>query len=137
MPRRSIFVIDDDLGMLRTIDRLLGVYGFDVQTFGSAEEFLKGSNSRDVGLLVLDINLSGMSGIELRQKLALSGISIPVIFITGNDSDAIRNAALEVGCTAYLSKPFPAKQLVDAIEKAFNVPQDLILRQKGETHKAV
>jgi len=102
MPRRSIFVIDDDLGMLRTIDRLLRLYGFDVQTFGSAEDFLKGSNPRDVGLLVLDINLSGMSGIELRQKLALSGISIPVIFITGNDSDAIRNAALEVGCTAYL-----------------------------------
>src|SRR5712671_5990616 len=118
-------------------DRLLRLYGFDVQMFGSAEEFLKGSNPRDVGLLVLDINLSGMSGIELRQKLALSGISIPVIFITGNDSDAIRNAALEVGCTAYLSKPFPAKQLVDAIEKAFNVPQDLILRQKSETHKAV
>src|SRR5258707_12333343 len=107
MPRRSIFVIDDDPGMLRTIDRLLGVYGFDVQMFGSAEEFLKGSNPRDVGLLVLDINLSGMSGIELKQKLALSGISIPVIFITGNDSDAIRNAALEVVFTAYLSKPFP------------------------------
>src|SRR5712671_870433 len=123
MPRRSIFVIDDDLGMLRTIDRLLRLHGFDVQTFESAEEFLKNSNPHDVGLLVLDINLSGMSGIELRKKLALSGISIPVIFITGNDSDAIRNAALEVGCTAYLSKPFPAKRLMDVVEKAFNVPQ--------------
>ena len=94
MPRRSIFVIDDDLGMLRTIDRLLRLNGFNVQTFESAEEFLKGSNPHDVGLLVLDINLSGMSGIELRQKLALSGISIPVIFITGNDSDVIRNPSV-------------------------------------------
>src|SRR4051795_13544110 len=71
LPRRSIFVIDDDLGMLRTIDRLLRLYGFHVQTFSSAEEFLKASSPCDVGLLVLDIQLSGMSGIELRQKLAL------------------------------------------------------------------
>jgi len=59
--------------MLRTIDRLLNAYGFDVQAFSSAEEFLEVSNPDGAGCLVLDINLGGMSGIELKRKLAHSG----------------------------------------------------------------
>jgi DNA-binding response OmpR family regulator len=66
----------------------------------------------------LDIHLDGMSGIELKRQLATSGIVLPVIFITANDSEATRNAALEVGCVAYLPKPFPTKSLIDAIEAA-------------------
>jgi FixJ family two-component response regulator len=119
-PRSLIFVIDDDPGMLRSIERLLKVYGFDVQAFTSAEAFLDNANPRDAGCLVLDIHLSGMSGIELRHKLALSESTIPVIFMTANNSDVILKAALEVGCTAYLPKPFPAKQLMDAIDKALD-----------------
>ena len=116
--RKLIFVIDDDPGMRRTIERLLKVYGFDVELFESAETFLANANLRDGGCLVLDIHLGGMSGIELMHKLALSGISVPVIFITGKDGEIARNAALEAGCVAYLTKPFAAKLLIDAIEKA-------------------
>ena len=119
-PRSSVFVVDDDPGMLRTIERLLRVYGFDVQAFASAEAFLDDAKPREAGCLVLDIHLSGMSGIELSRKLALSGNSVPVIFITGKDSEIVRKAALEVGCVAYLSKPFAAKQLTDAIGKALD-----------------
>jgi FixJ family two-component response regulator len=121
-PRSSIFVIDDDPGMLRSIERLLKVYGFDVQTFTSAEEFLNDANARDAGCLVLDIHLGGMSGIDLGHKLALSGIAIPVIFITANDSDVVRKAAVEVGCRAYLPKPFSAKELMNAVGKALVGP---------------
>ena len=119
-PRNSIFVIDDDPSMIRSIERVLKVYGFDVKAFESAEAFLDHANPSDARCLVLDINLSGMSGIELRRKLALSGISVPVIFITGNDSEIVRKAAVEVGFTAYLLKPFPAKHLMDAIGKALD-----------------
>src|SRR5262245_57181482 len=115
---RKLFVIDDDPGMLRTIERLLKVHGFDVQTFESAEAFLDSANPRDAGCLLLDIHLSGMSGIELRRQLTLSGISVPVIFITANDSEVTREAALEAGCIAYLAKPFPAVRLMNAIEQA-------------------
>jgi len=120
LPRRTIFAIDDDPGMLRSIKRLLKAYQFHVQAFESAEAFLDGANLCNAGCLVLDINLSGMSGIELKRKLASSGVSIPTIFITGKDSEIVRKAALEVGCAAYLSKPFEAKQLTDAIEKALD-----------------
>jgi FixJ family two-component response regulator len=120
--RGSIFVIDDDPGMLRTMQRLLKVYGFDVLVFESAEALLDNANPRDAGCLVLDIHLSGMSGIELGRKLARSGISVPIIFITANDNEVVRKAAREIGCTAYLPKPFPAEQLKNAIHKAVDLP---------------
>jgi FixJ family two-component response regulator len=66
----------------------------------------------------LDINLDGESGIDVRRKLTATWPSIPVIFITGNDNDGARSAAMEAGCIAYLTKPFSANSLLDAIEKA-------------------
>src|SRR4051794_38895740 len=106
--------------MLRSIERLLEAHNFDVRTFASSEAFLDRANQCDTGCLVLDIDLGGMSGIELKQKLVRSGSSVPVIFITGKGSENVRKAALKVGCAAYLLKPFTAKQLTDAIEKALN-----------------
>ena len=68
--------------------------------------------------MVLDINLNNEFGIELRHRLRASGISLPVIYITANDSPAVRLAAIESGCIAYLTKPFRAKSLIEPIEKA-------------------
>ena len=71
---------------------------------------------------MLDINLNGASGIELKRKLNAAGISPPVIFITARDEDVTRRAALSAGCVAYLSKPFSSKDLVDAIEASQERP---------------
>jgi FixJ family two-component response regulator len=120
---RTIFVIDDDPSMLRSIERLLKVHQFDVRAFESAEAALDNDDLSDAGCLVLDIDLGGMSGIELKRHLVRSGVFVPVIFITGKDSEIVRDAAMEVGCAAYFPKPFGAKQLMDAIEKALNAPQ--------------
>jgi FixJ family two-component response regulator len=121
--RRTIFIIDDDPSMLRSIERLLKVHQFDVKAFESAEAALDSDGLSDAGCLVLDIDLGGMSGIELKRHLVGSGVFVPVIFITGKDSETVRKAALEVGCAAYLSKPFAANQLTDAIEKAWDAPE--------------
>jgi DNA-binding response OmpR family regulator len=67
---------------------------------------------------VIDINLNGKSGIELRRQLAAKGISPPVIFITANDNELNRKAATEAGCVAYLGKPFTGKSLIAAVSKA-------------------
>ena len=67
--------------------------------------------------MVLDINLNNESGIELRHRLRAAGISLPVIYITANDSPAVRMAAIESGCIAYLIKPFGAKSLIEPIKK--------------------
>jgi len=66
----------------------------------------------------LDVNLKGRSGIDLSRELTRSGVSLPVIFITGVENEATRKAALEAGCLAYLHKPFPSRHLIEAIEQA-------------------
>jgi FixJ family two-component response regulator len=115
--RSVVLVVDDDPGMLRGVERLLKAHGLDAAAFASAEDLIDRADFADAVCLVLDIHLNGMSGIELRRRLALSGVSLPVIFMTANDSEATRNAAVQAGCLAYLLKPFPAKQLMDAIPR--------------------
>ena len=118
LKRKAVFVVDDDPGMLRGLKRLLREYGFDAVLFDSAEAFQSEANLEDAFCIVLDVNLQDSSGIDLRQQLKSRGIFVPVIFITGNDSEATRAAALESGCSAYLTKPFPAQSLIEPIEKA-------------------
>jgi FixJ family two-component response regulator len=114
---RNIVVIDDNPGMLRGLTRLLSARGFRVQTFTSAESFLQGSANANADCLLLDIHLSGISGIELQRQLTSSGTDIPVIFMTAIDSEATRQEAFDAGCIAYLKKPFRGQLLFDAISK--------------------
>ena len=115
--RKLVIVVDDDHSILGAVERLLMVHGFDVAVFDTVEDFLARANFCEAACLVLDIHLDldGMSGIELRRRLARFGIDLPVIFITGNDSAPTRQAAMEAGCCAYLPKPFTTASLIDAI----------------------
>jgi FixJ family two-component response regulator len=114
----TVLALDDDPRVLDAIERLLRSCGFEVATFSSADDFRRHANISDAACLVLDINLDGESGIEFRRELAASGASLPVIFITADTSDCIRKAAHDAGCIAYLTKPFAAQSLVDAIARA-------------------
>jgi FixJ family two-component response regulator len=122
-PRRSfvkrniVFVVDDDPGTLRGLRRLLREYGYDSVLFPSAEAFQNHDDFEAAVCIILDINLNNESGIELRHRLKAAGISVPVIYITANDNPAIRMAALESGCIAYLTKPFLARSLIEPLEK--------------------
>ena len=104
--------------MLTAVERVLKVYGFEAEVFDTVEAFRNGARLDGASCLVLDINLDGHCGIELRRQLAREGVSFPVIFITGVDSNATRKAALQAGCIAYLQKPFCSRDLIDAIEQA-------------------
>jgi FixJ family two-component response regulator len=116
--RKLVIVLDDDPGVLRAVQRLLAAGGFDCELFSSVRDFQIGARLHLAECVVLDINLDSESGIEVRRKLTAKWPSIPVIFITGNDSDGARRAAMEAGCIAYLTKPFSSNSLLDAIEKA-------------------
>ena len=116
--RKSVIVVDDDPDMLRGVNRLLRHHGFNAAMFDSVESFENRADVDDAFCIVLDINLNDGSGIELRLRLSERGVSLPVIFITGNDSDTTRAAALQSGCAAYLPKPFPAQSLIDPIRRA-------------------
>jgi FixJ family two-component response regulator len=116
--RKLVIVVDDELGVLKGIGRLLKARGFDSELFSSVKDFQNRASLQLAVCLVLDINLNGESGIDIRRKLTATWPSVPAIFITGNDSAAARKAAMEAGCIAYLTKPFSANSLLDAIEKA-------------------
>jgi FixJ family two-component response regulator len=112
-------VLDDDPDMLQGLERLLKVHGFRPKLFQSAEAFLASVDNDDDALcLLLDVHLNDASGIDVRRRLMRSGVRLPVIFITANDNDVTRRSIAEVGCLAYLPKPFSARSLVEAIALA-------------------
>ena len=103
--------------MLKGIKRLLREHGYDCILFPSAEALQKYSDFEAACCVILDINLNNESGIDLRHRISAAGISLPVIYITANDNPAIRSAAVESGCVAYLTKPFTARSLIEPLEK--------------------
>ena len=115
--RKSILVVDDDPSMRLGMERLLGLYGFNTRSFASADALLRHGDFSEAFCIILDINLNGESGIALGRRLMDEGLELPVIYITGNDSEANRAAAIASGCIAYLTKPFAASSLIELIER--------------------
>ena len=99
------------------IKRLLRVHGFHSRLFESADALLACGDLDKAFCLILDVNLNGESGIDLYRRLANSRVTLPVIYITGNDSEANRAGAIASGCIAYLTKPFAASSLIEPIER--------------------
>jgi FixJ family two-component response regulator len=115
--QKTVFVVDDDPSMLRGVKRLLSAHGYDSELFSSAEALHKHDDFDHALCVVLDINLNDESGIDVNHRLKAAGVSLPVIFITGNDNPATRMAAMASGCLAYLTKPFVARSLIDPIAR--------------------
>jgi len=115
----TIYVVDDDVSIQRALKRLLTSFGYHALTFDSAEDFLEyHSLSSGAGLLVLDIRLPGMTGLELQKKLASLRVNCPIIFMTAHDNTQWRERAKSAGAVAYLKKPFHEQSLIDAIRLA-------------------
>ncbi|HEV2897280.1 MAG TPA: response regulator [Pseudaminobacter sp.] len=112
--------MDDDPSMLRSIERLLNAHGHQTHGYPSAETFLESVFEGTIGCLVLDIHLANMSGIQLRRWLRDSGSSLPVIFITAVNDEALEAEARDAGCVAYLHKPFAAAFLLSAVNDALS-----------------
>ena len=117
--RKLVFVVDDDPGMLRGAKRLLREHGYDSVLFPSADAFQKHGDFEQAICVVLDIHLNDDSGIEVCHRLKATGVSLPVIYMTGKDNHATRMAAMASGCVAYLTKPFTARSLMEPIERVF------------------
>ncbi len=116
--RNLVFVVDDDAMMLKSVARLLRQFGYESVLFPSAEAFANHSDFDEVICVLFDINLGDGSGIELRDRLKAAGNSVPVIYMTGNDSPPVRAAAHQSGCLAYLTKPFSAMSLMVPLHRA-------------------
>jgi FixJ family two-component response regulator len=133
--RPSVFVVDDDTRVQKALSNLVSSAGFRVATFGSASAFLDSERPDCPGCLVLDVNLPGISGLELQAQLA--GQSFPIVFITGHGDVPSSVRAMKGGAVEFLQKPFNDDELLRAIHAA--IEMDRVARnnrsEMAELHK--
>ncbi len=116
-PAQTVYVVDDDASIRRSLQRLLKTQGWLVRTFGSAETFLAELDTLPRGCLVVDVGLQGMSGLKLAERLT-DALSWPLIVMSGMHGKKGESEALRLGARAYLRKPFDPQALVNVIGRA-------------------
>jgi FixJ family two-component response regulator len=113
----SVCVIEDDRNLRQALARLLGVEGYNVEQFASAEQFLPAAPTSTACCILLDVDLGGMSGPQLARSLCAAGLDFPIVFMTGSEDGAVLTEVRELGCPV-LRKPFPADSLFAAVRTA-------------------
>ena len=119
-----ISIIDDDESVRAATNRLVRSLGFVALTFSSADDFLRSPHVHDTSCVITDVQMPGMSGMELQSALIASGKDIPIIFITAFPDERVRTRAMEAGAVGFLSKPFKGSTLIQCIDDALNSRSD-------------
>ena len=114
----TVFVVDDDASVRKSISRLLGAGGIGSEIYASAEEFLTREPYRGVGCIILDIRMPGLTGIDLQAELNKADCPLPIIFITGHGSVPVGVEAMKKGAVDFLPKPVDPKALLQAVTQA-------------------
>ena len=127
-----IMCVEDDAPVREAIKGLLVSLGFAAEVFSSAEEFIQSSRLSQTSCLITDVQLGGMSGIELQNRLAALGHRIPTIVITAFPDERIRAQALSAGAVCFLYKPITKDELVNCIDSALNRRSDVAKPAPGE-----
>src|SRR3954466_15820636 len=117
-PEATVFVIDDDVSVRESLEGLIGVAGWPVATFASAQAFLDRARAPGPGCLVLDVSLPDLSGLDLQERLASDEMELPIIFITGHGDIPMSVRAMKAGAVEFLTKPIDADALLRAINDA-------------------
>jgi len=115
-----VSIVDDDASLRRSVRNLLTSVGFRAETFASAEEFSSSVHRENIGCLVLDLRMAGMSGLDLLGHLTAVGSPIPVVILTAHGDDEARERSLHAGAVAFLKKPFQGDALLDAVRTALD-----------------
>lgn len=113
-----VFVVDDDSPTRESLKNLIRSVGLQVETFASAQDFLKAKRPDMPGCLVLDVRLRGLSGLDLQKRMAEATIDIPIIFMTGHGDIPMTVQAMKAGAVEFLTKPLRDQELLDAINQA-------------------
>ena len=113
-----IAIVDDDDVVREAMKSLMRSLGYNASTFGSAEEFLKSEQVSNTSCLITDVQMPGLSGLDLQDRLIARDHRIPIIFITAYPDENVRRRAMKAGALAFLSKPVNHHDLVDHLEKA-------------------
>jgi len=123
-----VAIVDDDPSVRRGLQRLIRSAGWKVETFASAQEFLARPSAISPSCLVLDLQLPGLSGLDLQQRMADLGLDIPVVFLTGQGNIPASVKAMKAGAIEFLTKPVDEQNLLKAIEEA--IERDRRTRQQ-------
>jgi len=126
-----VFVVDDDAAVRRSLDSLIRSVALRVQTFASAQEFLRHPLPETPACLVLDIRMPGRSGLDLQADLAGMPRALPIIFITGHGDIPMSVRAMKAGAVEFLTKPFRHQELLDAIHQAIE-RDSAVLKRRAE-----
>lgn len=113
-----VAIVDDDDLMRGALQGLLKAVGVPARAFASAEEFLNSGHQREIGCLITDIRMPGMSGLELQAKLNAEHCKIPTIFITAHGDEKMRMQALRAGAVEFMAKPFDDEVLLESVRAA-------------------
>jgi FixJ family two-component response regulator len=114
----TVAIVDNDLSFLKALERLVLAFGYHAATYTSAELFLQSLSSANVDCLLLDINLDGISGLDLHRQLVTENKALPVIFISGRADIATLMQGHDVSAASYLQKPFESGSLQTALSLA-------------------
>lgn len=131
----SVFLIDDDPGVLKALARLLHTAGYKTRTFSSSEQFLCEHDPEIPGCAVLDFAMPGLDGLALQQALMDRDATRPIIFLSGNSNIPVSVRAMQAGAVDFLVKPVNKTQLLQAVARA--VDRDERTRRDGEDYRTI
>jgi FixJ family two-component response regulator len=135
-PRQSnavIAIVDDDPSVRKGLERLIRSLGWQAETFASAQEFLDHPRTEAPSCLVLDLQLPGLSGLDLQKRMSEAGLETPIIFLTGHGNIPASVKAMKAGAVEFLTKPVDEEELLKAVQEA--IEQDRRTRQQhAELH---
>ena len=127
-PEAVIAIVDDDPSVQRGLQRLIRSAGWKAETFASAQEFLARSRAESPNCVLLDLQLPGLSGLDIQKRMAEVGLEIPIVFLTGHGNIPASVQAMKAGAVQFLTKPADEQELLQAIEEA--VERDRRMRQQ-------
>lgn len=110
-----VAIIDDDESVRATTDSLVRSLGYIVHTFASAEDFLRSNRLDDFACVMADVQMPGLSGVQLQERLRAQGYRVPFIFFTAFPDEKVRAQALAAGAICYLTKPFDGNTLIECL----------------------
>ena len=119
-----VIIIDDDPSFRNFLSRLIGTVGIKSIQFGSAEEFLAARPPDGPACLILDVQMPGLSGLDLQRELAQKGKRLPIVFMTGHGDIPMTVEAMKAGAVGFLSKPFRNQELIDAVKEGIAIDRE-------------
>ncbi len=132
--KETIFIIDDDKAVRRSLSLFLQSVGYEVETFESAEEYLESEKFDGAGCIILDVNMGGKSGLKLQEELIEKGSELPVIFITGKGNIQMSVNAVKKGAVNFLEKPFKEEDILLSVSEAISLSNDLVMQKAEQTN---